>query len=662
MNAQYMLTAPRVTDTFFYPGFIITSADMVSSVKSEESVNPSDDLSFGGCVIPTVDFEMRDPGDTAKDIAGKSLVWYKNILTEQFTEKKLIVSNKVKMVAWNPQGSLNGNRAYVVSSTTPFVSIYDTDTMALLETVPDFTDTAPESLVVDGLSMYALYSKEPYVAEYNLSLNGDEPVLQATPTLSAYNIEQIKGMCQNRYCVCRSSSTGFTETRIDTKNGRPIAVVGLTYTEEKIGYFTAEKPEKVNGGKIKVRCNGWLKKFDVVVDQWLDGLTYPLTLKALVQSVCGKVGVTFVDSTFPNQDYPIQKNFVSVGLTALQALRWAAELAGSFAWMDANGNLNFGWYEPVDVTLESSAYMSITTAEYETLPIDRFQIRVVENDIGVITPPNAVGDNAYVIQDNPLAYTETDAELRPAVEALYARIEGLTYRPFELRTFQNPYIKAGSLINVAMPNGTVFTGYVMEKSTSGGMDTLIATGGQKRELQTDAVHQEIQQVRGTIHKLDMTVEGLRSTVESFGDNYVSTTTFETTVKGLRSEVSTTVNTALEGYVSNDALDETVEQLEKDTAENLENSLKSYVLTSTFNQTVDGITLEVGKKFNSADFDTEFSTKLRVSAEDVQIAWNSIDRTVQFIDGSLQILNTDLPEDQQLLVKFDEVASHYYYKG
>lgn len=602
MNAQYMLTAPRVTDTFFGVGVTITSADMISTVKSEESVNPGDDLSFGGCVIPTAEFEMRDPGDTVSEIAGRSFVWYKNILTERFTEKKLAVSAKVKMVAWNPNDKINPNMAYVVSATTPFVTIYNADTMKQVATIPDFCNVAPESLVMDGFTLYALYSTEPYVAKYTLGFDGDAPVLQDTPELSAYNIEQIKGMCANRKCLCRAASGGFCETLVETKNGRAIAVSGAIYTEHKIGYYIADKPEKVNGGKIKVHCNGWLSKFDIVVDEWLESLEYPITLKALITKLCGKAGVIFNNSDFPNQDYPVQRNFVSSGVSALQVLRWAVELAGSFAWMDGDGSLNLGWYEPVDVTIDKSAYMSITTGEYDTLPIDRFQIRVVEEDIGVIVPPDAVGDNAYVIQDNPLAYTETDAELRPAVEELYARVEGLTYRPFELKTFQNPYIKAGNTIRVVLPNGQVFKGYVMSKSTSGGMDTLVATGNQKRELQTDSINREIRQVRGTVHKLDMTVDGLRSTVESVQGDYVSKTTFETAV--------------------------------------------------------DGITLEVSKKLN----EDEFGTKLRVSAEDVQIAWNSIDRAIQFVDGSLQILDTEKPENEQLLVRFDETASHYYYNG
>lgn len=604
MNAQYMLTAPRVTDTFFNAsGMIITSADMLTPPKSEESVNPGDDLSFGGCVIPTVEFEMRDPGDAVSELTGKSLIWYKNILTEKLYEKKFVMNNRVKMVAWNPNATIPKNKAYIVSSQSPFISIYNTETMEPITTVPDFAATAPEAMVVDSFTLYALYSTEPYVAKYNLGFSGDAPVLQTTPTLNAYNIEQIKDMCKRHYCLFRAASGGFCETVLERKNERPVAVVGSHYTEHKVGYFTADKPEKVNGGKVRVHCNGWLAKFDFVADEWLDGLEYPMTLKALIGKLCDQAGIVFNESDFPNQDYSIQRNFVSTGLSALQVLRWAAELAGSFAWLDSSGNLNLGWYEAVDVTLSSSSYMSITTGEFDTLPVDRFQIRVVENDIGVIVPPNDPGDNAYVIEDNPLAYTETDAELRPAVEALYERIEGLTYKPFELKTFQNPYIRAGSIVNVTTPSGTSFSGYVMSKSTSGGMDTLIATGNQKRELQTgDSVQQVVKQLRGSVHELDITVEGLRSTVESFEEGYVTTTTFETTV--------------------------------------------------------DGITLEVSKKLN----EDEFGTKLRVSAEDVQIAWNAIARTIQFVDGSLQILNTELAEGEQLLVKFDEIASHYYYKG
>lgn len=76
-------------------------------------------------------------------------------------------------------------------------------------------------------------------------------------------------------------------------------------------------------------------------------------------------------------------------------------------------------------------------------------------------------------------------------------------------------------------------------------------------------------------------------------------------------------------------------------------LKSYVTSADFEVKTDEIVASVSKKVGN----DEWSTKLKQSATDIQIAWNSCSNYIKFIDGAMKIYNTSDNTDKSLLVSF-----------
>lgn len=76
-------------------------------------------------------------------------------------------------------------------------------------------------------------------------------------------------------------------------------------------------------------------------------------------------------------------------------------------------------------------------------------------------------------------------------------------------------------------------------------------------------------------------------------------------------------------------------------------LKSYVTSADLKVKTDEIEASVSKKVGN----DEWSTKLKQSATDIQIAWNSCSNYIKFIDGAMKIYRTSDNTDNSLLVSF-----------
>lgn len=76
-------------------------------------------------------------------------------------------------------------------------------------------------------------------------------------------------------------------------------------------------------------------------------------------------------------------------------------------------------------------------------------------------------------------------------------------------------------------------------------------------------------------------------------------------------------------------------------------LKSYVTSADLKVKTDEIEASVSKKVGN----DEWSTKLKQSATDIQIAWNSCSNYIKFVDGAMKIYKNSDNTDNSLLVSF-----------
>lgn len=311
------------------------------------------------------------------------------------------------------------------------------------------------------------------------------------------------------------------------------------YPDIQMGIFIAEKPTKVNDTRIKVKAYDRMKKFDIIVDDWLNTIVYPITLKNLLTGLCAHIGVPLAATTFLNDNYVVQKSFAGVNVTGRQYLKWICEVAAKYAILNELGQLELGLYNSIVYSVNNSNYYSVKVEDYQVKKIDKLQVRVEENDIGVIV---GTGTNAYIIQNNPLLYAATDAEIRPTVELIYNAIKDFTYIPFEIKLNSNPLIKAGNSFQVITRKGQVFNAVIMSRKMTNGNDVYSATGNMDRSV-NKSINHSIIQLRGKTNVLERTID---ATVSKLYDADTGDLTVLTqTVNGINLRVSSTETTVTE---------------------------------------------------------------------------------------------------------------------
>ena len=198
-----------------------------------------------------------------------------------------------------------------------------------------------------------------------------------------------------------------------------------------IGYFTIdEQPRKLS--TISITALDRMARFNRSYDTTT---AYPASLYQVLSDACLKCGVPLATTSgsLINATYSPLKRPESDGLTYRQVVEWIAELAGTCAWIDWDGKLRLTWY--ADTTTRIS-------------PSDRFTSDMQENDI-TITGMQIVandetgtvyqsGNDVYAlnIEGNLLAQDN----LQNLCDALRAKIDGFTYRPYTCTTMGYPHL------------------------------------------------------------------------------------------------------------------------------------------------------------------------------------------------------------------------------
>lgn len=498
---------PFVKDYLFAVDHVLAPGDMKDGIVFEESVNDGEELVFGSCIAGKLEFTVDNADGTAPNVTGKEYRWRKAVEVSKEEDKALARFSRIKAVCGN--GSV-----WYVSNTASYLSIYNAEGNKVTDIDSAIAPAkAPEGLYLNGGVLYCLYSDEPYVTAYFVSETGFE--VAGGIELADFQIKQVKRLAKRNLGITMTDD-GMTEWLPVIRDGRIRSVIEYKYEWVDMGYFIAEKPEKLRETKISVTAYDRLIKFDAVVDDWLTSLEFPITLSAMLDSLCNHVGVQKVEGSYTNGSWAVREAFTVENITGREILQYIAQANAGFCRMRADGLLELTQWQIIDYQIDNSIYNILETAEFLTDQIDKVQLKVTENDIGVIV---GTGTNAMVIQDNPLLYGETDSELRPVVTNIYNYASIISYQPFSVEMVQNPLVRAGDIFSIISRRGETVSAYVMNRTMKGGLDTFEATGDQRRSSQTDSVNRSIQALRGRIHEIVNTIDEFSSTISDLEGNY-----------------------------------------------------------------------------------------------------------------------------------------------
>ena len=313
----------------------------------------------------------------------------------------------------------------------------------------------------------------------------------------------------------------------------------------KVGVFYAEKPTRTKRNSYKVTAYDTMSKLDADFSGWLHAnqAQFPKTIWQLVQLACQRAGVTLASSSLPiNGSYSVQA-FYADDLTCRQIISWAAEAAGCYAHMNADGKLQFLTYTDKRSTAKitpdgasnSTAYYadSLSYEDYAVKAIEKVQIRQSDSDVGVIYPDSTTATNTYAVQGNLLLTTGTEANLKTVAQNLYNVLKSVTYTPCKVSVPSSSGLACGQIVHVKDARGREFDTYLMSATISSGKASFESVGSASRESSSAVNSQSYKNLTGKMLEIKTSVDGLEVKASDLTGKY---TDLKATVDGLSSEV------------------------------------------------------------------------------------------------------------------------------
>ena len=328
--------------------------------------------------------------------------------------------------------------------------------------------------------------------------------------------------------------------------------VGAAFQYVTVGVFKGERPDKVRGKLIDFTAYDRMQKFEVSASDFIENMTFPVTLGAVFSSLCAAVGVEPITTTFTNSTKNFTFNpFSTSDYTAREVLAWIAEAAGCYARVNADGKVELSTFTTNSYKILKTDRFEMSESEFETPVIGKLECYTSYGDQLVTA---GTGTNTYVISDNPFLYIENDTEipaLQPYVNAIFAKASLFpAYSPIAVRAEWYPEIKCGDIITVVNDYDEVKTLPIFSQTIKWngfGKVEYESTGGLVREIEP-VQQRELEAIKKSM----LRDTDLSTAVESYLNTQEGKASITSAVEGKFVEVSSgstiTTTTAIEQLI------------------------------------------------------------------------------------------------------------------
>lgn len=264
-------------------------------------------------------------------------------------------------------------------------------------------------------------------------------------------------------------------------------------TRTKIGIYRLETPERPSRNTYKFIAYDRVSWLDRDLTQWIKDLDgWPYDLLTFARMVCDACVLTLVNTSLPNGNFPVNE-FKTSRCTGRDLMAWIGELCGKFCRATPDGKIEFSWYENTGMVLEPTGenfYSSgMKYEDYQVEPIEAVQVRIADNENGLLFPDVNNSRNRYVISGNPLV-TFVNEDLLPYLDILEEQIGNAVYSPCKVSFPANPHIHAGDIIRVRDMDGYEIQMYVMTVVQKGNRMTIESVGSPRRDSATSLNNQD----------------------------------------------------------------------------------------------------------------------------------------------------------------------------
>lgn len=263
------------------------------------------------------------------------------------------------------------------------------------------------------------------------------------------------------------------------------------------------------------------KANNIDVKAWYDSLTFPITIMNFRNALCDRLGIEQEPDYLPNDVIPIQKSIEDTSISGTQLLKYICQINGRFGQIGRNGKLIYrhlvegteALYPREDLfpaddiyPSDENALESINKAHYKTVQFESYRVNPITkvqlvNKEGAITATAGSGTNAFTMQNNPLIYEMSTANLQSVAINLYNTTQGLWYVPAKVTSIGLPYVECGDFVLVAAKHSIV-RHYVLTRTLTGIQsltDVYEAEGDLDQPIYKPTIEQKISANTQAIH-------------------------------------------------------------------------------------------------------------------------------------------------------------------
>lgn len=195
----------------------------------------------------------------------------------------------------------------------------------------------------------------------------------------------------------------------------------------------------------------------------LQEISYPLSVKQMLETVCEQVQVPCMDITgLPNADFIIDKEvYWGEEATCADVVKAIAQAAAGFALIDTDGTLCIRWFSDSIYRWDADTYFTLESHDVFG-PVNSVVLgRQPQNDNIYLRDEESVETHGlceFQINDNPIL----DLDRKTTIQPVFERLKGFTYAPIHMEGKGNPALERGDYLQVTLLDGTCLESYIFQ--------------------------------------------------------------------------------------------------------------------------------------------------------------------------------------------------------
>ena len=246
----------------------------------------------------------------------------------------------------------------------------------------------------------------------------------------------------------------------------------------------------------------------ILFNKPLQEVTYPLSVKQMLDTVCEQVQVPCMDITgLPNADFIINKEvYLGENATCADVVKAIAQATAGFALITTDGALCIRWFSDTVSQWNADTYFTLESHDVFG-PVNSVVLgRQPQNDNIYLRDEESVKANGlceFQINDNPIL----DLDRKTTIQPIFERLKGFSYTPLHMEGKGNPALERGDRLQVTLLQDTHMDSYVFQHELSfdgaliSTVETLALTKTQIEYSAADSIEKRILQTELKVDKV-----------------------------------------------------------------------------------------------------------------------------------------------------------------